>query len=230
MDFQRGIILNFDKPPGWTSFDVVRTIRSLTRARRVGHSGTLDPMAVGVLLICTGKATKRVAELQELEKEYEAEVQLGFETDSLDLSGSIIATSRVPERWDLRLPEVLQKFVGEIMQIPPMVSALKHDGKPLYKLARKGLQIPLEPRLIRINGIELLACQADRFRIRVRCSKGTYVRSLARDIAVQLGTKGTLAALIRTRIGPYTRKDAWTIAAFQRFATELEPRLLSRSA
>jgi len=227
MDFHRGIILNIDKPPGWTSFDVVRVIRSLTRTQRVGHSGTLDPMAVGVLLICTGKATRRVIELQKLEKEYEAEIVLGFETDSLDVTGSVVATAKVQERWDQRLPDILPRFVGEIMQVPPIVSALKQGGKPLYKLARKGLQIRLEPRPIQINGIELLACEVDRFRIRVRCSKGTYVRSLARDIAVQLGTRGTLSALVRTRIGPYTRKDAWTIAGFRGLLDTLQPAVMT---
>jgi tRNA pseudouridine55 synthase len=221
MDFDRGVILNIDKPAGWTSFDVVRRIRALTKARKAGHSGTLDPMAVGVLLICTGKSTKRVMELQALEKEYEADILLGIQTDSLDITGNTVASSYIPERWQQQLPKILQEFVGDILQVPPMVSALKKDGKPLYKLARKGTQLALNPRPVHISHIEILDTTQDAFRIRVRCSRGTYIRSLARDIGISLGTLGTLSMLIRTRIGPYTRKAAWTIPAFQEFIATL---------
>jgi tRNA pseudouridine55 synthase len=221
MDFDRGVILNIDKPAGWTSFDVVRRIRSLTKTKKVGHSGTLDPMAVGVLLICTGKATKRVPELLEMEKEYEAEILLGIETDTLDITGETVSISDIPDHLKQQLPAILSQFTGDILQIPPMVSALKKDGRPLYKMARKGIQISLQPRPVRINGIEILGIGNDRFQIRVRCSRGTYIRSLARDIGNQLGTLGTLSSLVRTRIGPYTRKQAWTIPAFQGFVDTL---------
>jgi tRNA pseudouridine55 synthase len=221
MDFKRGVILNIDKPVGWTSFNVVRRIRSLINVKKVGHSGTLDPMAVGVLLICTGKATKRVPELLELEKEYLAEILLGIQTDTLDITGRTTATSKIPDHLDSLLPEILPQFVGDIQQIPPIFSAIKQKGKPLYKLARKGIEPHLEPRSVRINSIKLLDCTDQRFRIRVRCSKGTYIRSLARDIGLELGSLGTLTYLERTRIGPYTRKEAWTIPMFQEFVTSL---------
>jgi tRNA pseudouridine55 synthase len=220
MDFQQGVIINIDKPANWTSFDVVRKVRSLTRIKKVGHSGTLDPMAVGVLLVCTGKATKRVPELQELEKEYQAEIQLGIQTDTLDLTGKVTDSSVVPADLPARLPEILPEFIGDIQQVPPMVSALKKQGVPLYKLARKGIQIPLKPRPVRIADIQLLDCHRDRFRIRVRCSSGTYIRSLARDIGYRLGSLGTLKSLVRTRVGPYTRKEAWSITGFQEFVRQ----------
>jgi tRNA pseudouridine55 synthase len=217
MDFHRGVILNIDKPSGWTSFNVVQKVRSLTGVRKVGHSGTLDPMAVGVLLICTGKATKRVPELLELDKEYEAEIQIGLETDTLDITGSIIKTGEIPTGFAQKLTEILPNFIGEIQQIPPMVSALKRNGKPLYKLARQGIQVPLKPRTVRIHNIQLLGVSDSKFRLRVTCSKGTYIRALARDIGNQLKSPCTLSSLIRTRIGPYSRKEAWSITTFKDF-------------
>lgn len=221
MDFQRGIIVNIDKPMGWTSFDVVRKIRSLIRVKKVGHSGTLDPMAVGVLLVCTGKSTKRVAGLQKLPKEYVADVKLGVETDTLDVMGTVAETAVIPDDWQQRLSDILPEFVGQIQQVPPMVSALKKNGIPLYKLARKGIQVPLQARPVRIDGIELLKVANDTFRIRVRCGGGTYIRSLARDIGYRLGTLGTLKALVRTSIGPYTRRDAWQIGGFEELVNQL---------
>ncbi len=220
MDFQRGVIINIDKPMGWTSFDVVRKVRSLTRVKKVGHSGTLDPMAVGVLLICTGKATKRVAELQELPKEYVADVKLGVETDTLDVTGTVTRTADIPDDWQQQLSNIIPEFVGQIQQVPPMVSALKKNGTPLYKLARKGIQVPLKARPVRIDSIELLDVVYDTFRIRVHCGGGTYIRSLARDIGSRLSTLGTLKTLVRTSIGPYTRREAWRIGGFEEFVRQ----------
>ena len=221
MDFQLGVIINIDKPMGWTSFDVVRKVRSLTKVKKVGHSGTLDPMAVGVLLVCTGKATKRVAELQELQKEYVADVKLGVETDTLDVTGTITGTADIPDDWQQQMSEILPEFVGQIQQVPPMVSALKKNGTPLYKLARKGIQLPLEARQVRIDHIDVLDSAFDTFRIRVQCGGGTYIRSLARDIGCRLGTLGTLKALVRTSIGSYTRREAWRIGGFEEFVNQL---------
>ena len=220
MDFQRGVILNVNKPAGWTSFDVVRKVRSLTKIKKIGHSGTLDPMATGVLLICTGKATRRVSELMNYDKEYVATIRLGIETDTLDITGKTIKSAAIPDNLDKRLSGVCHKFVGDIQQIPPMVSALKLHGKPLYKLARKGIQVPLKPRTVHIDDIQLLNCAVADFTIRVRCAKGTYIRALARDIGRELGSLGTLASLIRTRIGPYSIKEAWTINSFENFVRE----------
>jgi tRNA pseudouridine55 synthase len=220
MDFHRGVIINIDKPSGWTSFDVVQKVRSLTGVRKVGHSGTLDPMATGVLLICTGKATKRVPELLELKKEYVAEVQVGIATDSLDITGRIVRTGDVPDHLEQLLSYILPDFIGDIQQIPPMVSALKRDGTPLYQLARRGIAVPLTPRAVHIESIDLLGCGDSRFRIRVRCSRGTYIRALARDIGYRLGSFCTLSALVRTRVGPYSRKEAWSISCFQEFVRQ----------
>jgi tRNA pseudouridine55 synthase len=224
MDFHRGVIINIDKPSGWTSFDVVQKIRSLIKVKKVGHSGTLDPMATGVLLICTGKATKRVPELLELEKEYEAEIMLGIETDTLDVTGSILKTEEIPSGFAKSLPEILLKFIGEIPQVPPMVSALKKEGKPLYKLAREGIQMSLKPRMVHIHRIQLLGVNENRFQVRVVCSKGTYIRALARDIGYHLGSPCTLSSLVRTRIGPYIRKESWSITSFQEFIHQIESR------
>ena len=201
--------------------DVVRKVRSLVKVKKVGHSGTLDPMAMGVLLVCTGKATKRVAELQELPKEYVADVKLGMETDTLDITGTVTGTAEIPDDWQRRLSDILPEFVGQIQQVPPMVSALKRNGTPLYKLARKGIQVPLKARIVRIDYIELLDADKDTFRIRVQCGGGTYIRSLARDIGYGLGTLGTLSTLVRTSIGPYIRREAWGIRGFEEFVSQL---------
>lgn len=221
MDFQRGIILNIDKPKGWTSFDIVRKVRSLIKVKKVGHSGTLDPMAVGVLLVCTGKATKRIIELQELPKEYVADVTLGLETDTLDVTGRVTGTAAIPMDWQRELSTVLSELIGQVKQVPPMVSALKRNGIPLYKLARKGFHVSLEARTVTIDSIECLNVEKDTFRIRVLCGGGTYIRSLARDIGYRLGTLGTLTGLVRTSIGPYTRKEAWGITGFEEFVRQL---------
>jgi len=215
-DFEAGAIIPIDKPPGMTSFDVVRRIRRWTGCRKVGHGGTLDPGATGLLLICTGKATRRFGELMAYDKVYEGVVELGRQTRTDDSEGEIIAVRPVPEFTPEVIRETLHAFEGEIDQVPPIFSALKKKGKPLYRYARKGIPVTPEPRKIRIDEITLLGWRRPDISIRIRCGKGTYIRALARDLGERLGTGGFLKALRRTQIGPYRVDTAPTLEAFGR--------------
>lgn len=221
MDFVAGEIIAINKPYTWTSFQIVNKIRyHLSRKYgikrfKVGHAGTLDPLASGVLLLCTGKATKRIEELQKETKEYEAEIMLGATTPSFDMEHPVDA--RYPYEHITRemVEETLKQFVGDIAQRPPLFSACKVDGKRAYDLARKGSDMQLEPKQIRIDSIELLECELPKIRIRVVCGKGTYIRSLARDIGVALESGGYLTDLVRTRIGEYRIENCITPDLFQ---------------
>lgn len=210
-----GKILAVCKPRDWTSFDVVNKIRRLTRIKKVGHAGTLDPFATGVLLICLGSATRQSATLMNLPKEYLAEIALGSETDTQDLTGKVIAEKRVPSLDAGQIEATLQLFIGEIEQEIPAYSAAKVEGKRLYKLARKGKEVPQLRKKVAIYRIDLLEWGADFIKIRVACGRGTYVRTLARDIARKLGAAGHLRALVRTRVGDYRLEDALTIEKLQ---------------
>ena len=206
-----GEIFYIDKPLKWTSFEVVKKVRARLRRRldikslRVGHAGTLDPLATGVLTVCTGRATKRIEELQAGVKEYVAHLKLGETTPSFDLETQVDATYP----WQHITRELIEKtlkeqFTGTIEQVPPAFSACKIDGKPAYKLARKGREVEIRAKTLVIDEIELLECglpQEPTLAIRVVCSKGTYIRALARDIGVALGSGAHLTALRRTRIG-----------------------------
>ena len=209
MDFLAGEIIPVYKPYTWTSFQIVNKIRyHLSRKYgikrfKVGHAGTLDPLATGVLLLCTGKATKRIEELQSRTKEYEAEIMLGATTPSFDMEHPVNATYPYGHITREMVEETLKQFVGDIAQRPPLFSACKVDGKRAYDLARKGSDMELAPKQIRIDSIELLACELPKIKIRVVCGKGTYIRSLARDIGEALGSGGYLTALTRTRVGEY---------------------------
>lgn len=209
MDFLEGEVLPIYKPYTWTSFQIVNKIRySLSRKYgvkrfKVGHAGTLDPLATGVLLLCTGKATKRIEELQGETKEYEAEIMLGATTPSFDMEHPVDATYPFEHITKEMVEETLKKFVGNIAQRPPLFSACKVDGKRAYDLARKGSDMELAPKQIRIDSIELLGFELPKIKIRVVCGKGTYIRSLARDIGEALGSGGYLTALARTRVGEY---------------------------
>lgn len=217
-DFISGEVLPIDKPLGWTSFDVVKRLRGALSRRlhlkkfKIGHAGTLDPLATGVLLVCTGKATKKIDRLQAGEKEYIATLRLGATTPSFDLEKEIdnyYPTSHITEE---AVREVLMRFTGTIMQVPPVFSAVKVDGKRAYKFARKGAEVELKAKPLRIEEIELLGhdLQSDRpwLELRIVCSKGTYIRALARDIGEALGSGAHLTALRRTRVGAYTSADA----------------------
>ena len=203
-------ILVVNKPQGWTSHDVVGRIRSLTHQKRVGHAGTLDPMATGVLLVCLGRATRVAEYLMGSDKTYRAVMRLGVETDTYDAEGQVIATQPVNvDESELRA--ALARFVGEIDQVPPMYSALKRDGKPLYKLARQGIEVERAPRRIKIHDIALRAWQPPDATIDVRCSSGTYIRSLAHDVGATLGCGAHLISLTRLASGSFSIDDAVTL-------------------
>lgn len=207
MNFIEGEILCVDKPLGWTSFDAVKRLRgALTRRLgvkkiKVGHAGTLDPLATGVMIVCTGRATKRIDELQAGIKEYVATIALGATTPSFDLETEIDATYPTEHITRELVEETLTKFTGRIEQVPPAFSACKVDGKRAYDLARKGREVELKPKILVIDCIELLEFAPDSITVRVVCSKGTYIRALARDIGAALGSGGHLTALRRTRVG-----------------------------
>ena len=193
------------KPVDWTSFDVVKKLRSQIKPAKVGHAGSLDPFAEGVLMLCTGKCTKLVESFMDKEKEYLAEIQLGVKTDTLDPTGNIVGTADVPDLSEVKINIVLKEFMGEIKQEPPMFSALKVNGQPLYKLARKGIKIPRKNRTVNIYDLQLINFTDRTITIKVVCGRGTYIRSLAKDIAEKLNTVGHLASLKRTRIGEYNQ-------------------------
>ncbi len=217
MNFIEGEILYLDKPLGWTSFDAVKRVRgALTRRLglkklKVGHAGTLDPLATGVMIICTGRATKLIDSLQAGVKEYEASIALGATTPSFDLETEIDARYPVEHITEELVRDVLSRFTGRIEQIPPAFSACKVDGKRAYELARKGREVDLKPKVLVIDSIELLSFARDSISIRVVCSKGTYIRALARDIGAALGSGGHLTALRRTRVGDARIADCLTM-------------------
>jgi len=214
MDFISGEIIAVDKPKGWTSFDAVKRLRGALSRRlrlkklKVGHAGTLDPLATGVLLVCTGRATKKIDSLQAGRKEYVAKLRLGATTPSFDLEKEIDATYPTEHITEQKVRETLSHFTGTIMQIPPVFSAVKIDGKRAYKYARKGAEVELKAKPLQIDELELLDCQLGvdepHITIRVVCSKGTYIRALARDIGQALDTGAHLTDLRRTRVGEYS--------------------------
>lgn len=218
MNFTEGEVLCIDKPLGWTSFDAVKRLRGAITRRtgikkmKVGHAGTLDPLATGVMIVCTGKATKRIEELQSGVKEYIATVALGATTPSYDLETEIDATYPTDHITEDKVREVLASFIGKIEQVPPKYSACKVNGKRAYEIARKGKDVELKPKTLVIDEIELIDYSRTELQIRVVCSKGTYIRALARDIGERLGTGAHLSALRRTRVGMVKISDCKSIA------------------
>ena len=221
-DFNAGSILNFDKPVGKSSFWVVSQIKRITKTK-VGHAGTLDPFASGVLLLCTGKATRQVQKFMDLPKEYIGEIELGITTDTDDCTGNIVEQKEVPNFSRDEIKKVCSTFTGDIYQIPPMFSAKKIKGKRLYKIARTGKVIERKPSLVHIENIDVLSFEIKNIKIKVQCSKGTYIRALARDIGEKLGCGGHLKSLIRTEIGSFKIKDSLTIEQFQKILTDIQP-------
>jgi tRNA pseudouridine55 synthase len=197
-----------DKPVGLTSHDVVDRIRRRFGFKKVGHCGTLDPMATGLLVLVLGRATRLSEKLLSDDKTYEGTIMLGVTTNTDDADGAVLETKPVPPLPDETVLAAFQRFKGDIYQTPPMVSAIKHEGTPLYKLARKGVEVEREPRLIHIYDLRLLALEPPRVRFRLACSKGTYVRTLAADIGRELGYGGHLAELRRTAAGAFKIEQA----------------------
>ena len=206
-----GIVI-IDKPEGWTSQDVTARLRRVFNTRRIGHGGTLDPMATGVLPVFVGRATRGVEFFEHAEKTYETVLRLGITTDTEDISGTVLSEQDAFVTGE-QLEEVLQKFRGDILQVPPMYSALKINGQKLVDLARKGKTVERQPRPITIHELTLLSMEADGIRLRVRCSKGTYIRTLCKDIGEALGCGGCMASLRRVQAGEYTIDEAVPLAA-----------------
>lgn len=221
-DFLAGKVLLFDKPLTWTSFNLVKKVKNLIRNRfniqkiKVGHAGTLDPLATGLLLVCTGKATKTIQQLQEMEKEYIATIHLGKTTPSYDLETEVDQVFDTTSITKEKVTEAVKSFIGEFEQVPPMFSAKNINGQRAYKLARKGQVRELKPTKVVISEIEILDFNMPDLRIRVVCSKGTYIRALARDIGISLGNGAYLSNLIRTKIGDYQVDNALTIEEFEK--------------
>jgi len=219
-DFQKGEILLFDKELDWTSFDLVRKLRNfLCRATgikklKVGHAGTLDPKATGLMIVCTGKETKNIDLIQAKEKEYVATIKLGATTPSYDLESAEDATFPTDHLTLELIVETLKNFMGEIDQVPPIFSAVKIEGKRAYEHARKGNDIVLQPKKITISELEVLNFSNDIIVLRIVCSKGTYIRSLARDLGIALNSGAYLVGLCRTRIGDLKLEDAWDLKKF----------------
>ena len=214
--YEEGQVLLINKPLRWTSFDVIKKIRNLIKVKKVGHAGTLDPLATGMLIVCTGKFTKKINEYMAQEKEYTGTITLGAVTPTYDLESE-------PEKFksvENISPEMIHKttniFKGEIMQTPPAHSAIKVDGKRLYELAREGKEVKPEPRKIIIHEFEITSLELPVVHFRVVCSTGTYIRSLAFYFGKELGCGGYLSSLCRTRIGSFLLKDAFTMEAFEK--------------
>jgi tRNA pseudouridine55 synthase len=209
--FDTGQVLLIDKPLEWTSFDVVRKVRYLTKTKKVGHAGTLDPLATGLLIVCTGKYTKKINEYMAQEKEYTGTITLGASTPTYDLESEPQDFKPYEHITIEQLKQTAQSFTGAILQTPPIHSAIKKEGKRVYELARAGKEVKLEPRPITISEFEITEVALPVVHFRVVCSTGTYIRSLANDFGEKLGCGGYLSSLCRTRIGNFLRKDAYSI-------------------
>ena len=204
-------VFNVLKPPGMTSHDVIGFLRRALNTKKIGHGGTLDPDAAGVLPVFAGSATRLLSYAMEGRKQYIAEFALGEQRDTGDDSGTVVKTMPVPELTEAKLQEVLQGFLGQQNQLPPMYSAIKINGQKLYQLARKGVEVERQARPIEIYKLELLDFSASKFTVAVECSKGTYIRVLGEDIATALGTCGTMSFLLRTQVGSYLLNEAHTL-------------------
>ncbi|MBD3610176.1 MAG: tRNA pseudouridine(55) synthase TruB [Gammaproteobacteria bacterium] len=219
-------ILLLDKPIGMSSNQALQKVKRLFNAQKAGHTGNLDPLATGVLPICLGEGTKVSAFLLDADKRYTGKITLGQRTSTADSEGEVIDTAPIPELNKLQLESVLQQFLGEIEQIPPMYSALKVDGQPLYKLAHKGVEIERKARRIQIYELNLLSFEGDSLEIDVHCSKGTYIRTLAEDIGKALGTVAYLSALRRTVAGPFRLEECVDMATLEHVAEDKGPEQL----
>jgi len=219
--FEQGQVLLIDKPLDWTSFDVVKRLRRLVKTRKIGHAGTLDPLATGLLILCTGKYTKRINEFMGQEKEYTGTITLGATTPTYDLESQPVNQrdySGVTE--DEVAGVIARQFTGEIWQTPPIHSAIKKDGKRVYELARQGKEVKLDPRRITIKEFVLTDFRLPVLTFRVVCTTGTYIRSLANDLGASMGCGGYLSGLCRTRIGEFRVDQAMSIATAERYIEE----------
>lgn len=227
MNFTEGEILYFDKPLRWTSFDLVNKVRNIVRYKlglkkmKIGHAGTLDPLATGVMIVCTGRATKKIESFQYQTKEYVATLKLGATTPSFDLETEIDGEYPTEHITEELLRSTLKNFIGSIQQIPPTYSAVKINGKRAYEYARKGQDVEIKPKTLVIDEIELISFSDNVAKIRVVCSKGTYIRALARDIGQALNSGAHLIGLQRTRIGEVTLSGCRTLEQFESEINEI---------
>jgi len=210
-----GKVLLLDKPMHWTSFDVVKKVRILTKISKVGHAGTLDPLATGLLIVCTGKYTKKINEYMGMEKEYTGSFTLGATTPTYDLESEPENFTDISQLSIQEIHDATIHFTGDILQVPPIHSAIKRDGKPVYLAARKGEDVQLEPRPVAIKTFEITKIDLPLVYFKVICSTGTYIRSLANDFGKALGVGAYLSSLCRTRIGVFTLEDAMNIEGFE---------------
>ena len=208
------MIYNIYKPKDYSSFSIVKKIKYITK-EKVGHSGTLDPFADGVLVLGVGKSTKKLSDIIQYDKTYEGVVKLGIQTDSIDLTGKVVAEKSIPDISSKMLNKCAQSFIGELLQRTPMFSARKIDGVRLYKLARKNISIKTNPKLVTIKNLKIELIDQSNLRIVVECSSGTYIRVLAEDIAQYLGTVGHLTSLTRLSVGEYSLSESLTVENFE---------------
>lgn len=225
--FEEGQVLLFDKPLYWTSFDLVNKVRIMIRSAlgikkiKTGHAGTLDPLAGGLMIVCTGRATKRIEEFRDLDKEYVAKIFLGATTSSYDLETEINGNYPVEQITENGVISALKGFLGEQMQVPPVHSAKFINGKRAYELARKGIDAEMTPVPVTIRDLELLSFGIPEIQVRILCSKGTYIRSFARDLGLALGSGAYLSSLQRTAIGFYKLENALTLEKFENILKEM---------
>lgn len=226
--FEEGQVLLFDKPLYWTSFDLVNKVRIIIRSTlgikkiKIGHAGTLDPLAGGLMIICTGRATKRIEDFRDLDKEYVATIHLGETTPSYDLETEINGRFPVEQITENLVISALMGFLGEQKQIPPIHSAKMIDGKRAYEYARKGIEKVMSPVTVFFREVELISYDLPDITVRIVCSKGTYIRSFARDLGLALNSGGYLSHLERTAIGPYLVKNAYSLEKFENLVKELK--------
>jgi len=222
IEFSSGVVILMDKPTEWSSFDVVRYVRNRVGVRKTGHAGTLDPLACGLLILCCGRATKSISQIQVLPKTYAASITFGMSTPSYDAAlepDAFAETNHISE--DLVRQAMKDEFTGTILQKPPAYSAIRKQGKRLYELARRGEEVNTEARPVEIYDWKIVSYSEPVLEMEIRCGKGTYIRSLAHDLGLALGSRATLSGLRRTKTGPYNVEDAFTPVEFDHYIKEL---------
>ncbi len=223
-DFEKGEMLLINKPYKWTSFDVVKKLKFALKIKKIGHAGTLDPLATGLLILCTGKMTKQIETYQSQEKEYTGKFVLGATTPSFDLETEVSEAVDISNITEAQIKETIKKFTGAITQIPPQYSAVKVNGERAYKNARKGIKVLIKSREVTISNFEITDINLPEIGFKVNCSKGTYIRSLANDYGKELGVGAYLSALKRTKIGDFRIEDAFELSEF---IEQLQPKMES---
>ncbi len=229
-EYSAGKVLLFDKPLTWTSFNVVSKVRYLTKVKKVGHAGTLDPLATGLLIVCTGKFTKKINEYMGMPKEYTGTITLGSTTPSFDLETEPENFKDVSNISQADILAATEQFKGNILQYPPQHSAIKKDGKRLYESARQGITVEIEPRPVTIYAFDILQIEMPVVHFRVTCSTGTYIRSLANDFGAVLGVGGYMSSLCRTKIGDFDVKDALSVTDFEIELKALRAKLIAEES